>query len=164
MRSAGSGEVASARRRVALDVGHFCLQALLCACLWVIVGRAYDLTGYPGRLGVALALLLPGCVSLGALSRLFGRGRFLASAAVAFVTMAILTEVFRVYVVDFAGGPPTFWATFRVTASINAPYAVGLSLLPFGGWYGTKALQRRREVSARESNGAAEQGDEADKA
>ena len=134
---------------------HFSLQVLLCGGLWILVGRAYDLGTYPGRPWLALSVLLLGCLSLGALGRLPGGGRFPTSAAVALVSMVVLTEFCRVYVVDFAGGPPTFWVTLRVTASMNAPWAIGLALVSVAGWYGMRAVQRRWPCGTAGSNDAA---------
>ena len=134
---------------------HFCLLVLLCSALWIITGLILDLAEYPGRAGPALAVLLPGCAALGVLSRLCRRGRFVASMAVVLVTMAVLTEFCRIYVLDFTGGPPTLWVAFRDTAGMNAPYAGALSLLPLAGWYVTRALQHRRNSGTAGCNHAA---------
>jgi hypothetical protein len=146
--------VSRARRVLTLPL-HFSLQAVLCAGLWILVSRAYDLGAYPGRPGFALSVLLLGCVSLGALGRLPGGKWFVGSTAVALVSIVVLTEFYRVYVVDFAEGPPTFWVTLRKTAGINAPWAIGLAFVSLAGWYGTGACQRRWASSHSEGDGAA---------
>lgn len=154
-RSAESHTMARRTRRLVTLLAHFGAQALLCAGLWILVGRARNLGTYPGHPGLALAVLVAGCVLLGALGHLPGSGRFVASVAVALVSIVVLTEFYRVYVVDFVGGPPTFWVTLRETASINVPWAIGLALLPIAGWQGTRALRRRWGSATTGSNGAA---------
>lgn len=136
-RPQGPGEEAIHRgwTSFAVAVGHFCLQVLLCAAFWT----AYALR--PSGLGLGFVCL--GCAALGVVSSLCRRGCFEASAAVLLVSMASLTESYRVTVLDYVGGQPTFWIAFKETATINAPYATVLALLALAGWHGTRAIQRR---------------------
>lgn len=122
-----------------VTAGHLCLQALLCAALWT------GFTLLRGRSALALGVVCLGCVALGAVSGALRRGRFEACAAVFLVSIAALASFYRVYVLDFVGGPPSFWFALRETATLTVPYASILAMLAFAGWYAARAVLRRSQ-------------------
>jgi hypothetical protein len=126
-------------RPVVFAVGHLGLQALLCAALWT------GFTLLRGRSALALGVVCLGCVALGVISGALRRGWFEACAAILLVSIAALTGFYRVYVLDFVGGPPSFWIALRETATLAVPYAAMLAIVSFAGWYAARAVLRRRQ-------------------